>query len=88
MLRSIFSEWGIYTITELGFLSVNETNRPPRIYQTYSSSRRQLKFSLIISVLAADYALLAALYALVIYVGRVFQRGKVAKGALAGGESM
>ena len=80
-------------LPDAGFLPLNLTNRLQPIdtplYQTYSCSRRQLKgtFSLIISVLGSDYALLAALYTLVIYLGGVLQRRKVAKGDLAGGKS-
>jgi hypothetical protein len=97
-LREIVSSFGYFyddsdLLPDAGFLPLNLSNRlqpvDTPIYQTYSCSRRQLKgtFSLIISVLASDYALLAALYTLVIYVGGLLQRRKDVRGAPAKRES-
>ena len=56
------------------FMPLDETNRlyptDTQLYRTYMCSRRQLKgwFSVLVSILAADYALLAALYTFAIYI--------------------
>jgi hypothetical protein len=63
-------------------LSLNETNRlqgsPTSLLQTYSCTQRQPKeaLSLIVSVLAADYALAHGAYSLFIFVTGWWQRRK------------
>jgi hypothetical protein len=82
-LRNVILESTFFQLSYLpDFLPLSNTNslKPidTPIYRTYSCSKRQLKgwFSVLISVLAADYALLAGLYTIVIYITGKFQKRK------------
>jgi hypothetical protein len=69
-----------YTLPQ--FDSLNDTNRlqsvNTTIYREYSCTKRKLKnwFSLIISVFAANYTIIAGAYTILIFIGERFQKRK------------